>query len=149
MKTNELGRRLGALPLSKLRKGQDIAFRINAMLPGHFHLDVNSTGDDLVRVGAATSRISKTAILSMDEAMDVINEIADHHRLDLDAKTTSFNTKKNGVMIFTGLMVLTTVGMIWNYVSTSAANGHGVDESTLKTLIEILKIFISLFTGTQ
>ena len=36
-----------------------------------------------------------------------------------------------------------------DYVSTSAANGHGVDESTLKTLIEILKIFISMFTGTQ
>lgn len=149
MKTSELGRRLGTLPLSKLRKGKEIAFRINAMLPEHFHLDVDSTGDDLVRVGGATSRISKTAILSMDEAMDAINEIADHHRLDLDAKTTSFNTKKNGVLVFTGLMVLTTVGMIWSYVTTSAANGHGVDESTLKTLIEILKIFISMFTGTQ
>jgi hypothetical protein len=149
MKTSELGKRLGNLSLGHLTNGQQIAYKINAMLPESLHVGIDSTGDDLIRVGNYNMKISKTAILSMSDSMDVINEITDVHQKDVEDRSSSFKSKNVGLVVVSVFMMITTAGMLWNYLHESASNGHVVDAKTLETLIDLLKVFLEIFMTAQ
>lgn len=148
MKANELGKRLGLISLSEVTQGQQILDKINSVLPEDQKRNLLLNGTQIQFLAAENPKLSKISIMSMDDAIMLINELSEIKENEFNDKQQSFRWKNIIIGILTALMIIATLGVMGMYAHQSASNGHTIDMDFIKALMELVKLFLTVMIGS-
>lgn len=148
MKANELGKRLGSISLSEVSQGQQILDKINSVLPEDQKRNLLLNGTQIQFLAAENPKLSKISVLSMDDAITLINELSEIKENEFNDKQQSFRWKNIIIGILTALMIIATLSVMGMYAHHSASNGHTIDMDFIKALMELVKLFLTVMVGS-
>lgn len=148
MKANELGKRLGSISLSEVSQGQQILDKINSVLPEDQKRNLLLNGTQIQFLAAENPKLSKISIMSMDDAIMLINELSEIKENEFNDKQQSFRWKNIIIVVLTALMIIATLSVMGMYAHQSASNGHTIDMDLIKALMELVKLFLTVMVGS-